>query len=81
MGWISNSVRDHDSDGCHDAEEDDDDDNDAIPDTVDDCPRGWFNWSASTSTDHDTDGCADDGTRLAGRGHLRSDVRAVVSQL
>ena len=59
VGWISDALTDHDSDGCRDAGEDLDDDNDGINDAVDNCPTGVLAWSPSLGTDWDNDGCRD----------------------
>ena len=41
LGWTSESITDHDGDGCKDsADEDLDDDNDGLPDSTDACPLG-----------------------------------------
>jgi hypothetical protein len=54
LAWLSNSLTDHDSDGCKDTtEEDPDDDNDGISDLQDDCPTGI----TGASLDYDADGC------------------------
>ena len=58
IGWISNSVTDHDSDGCEDASEDQDDDNDGIEDSQDNCDSP-LNWESNSITDYDSDGCDD----------------------
>ena len=57
-GWISDSMTDRDTDGCHDTEEDKDDDNDLIPDVDDDCDS-QIGWISNPDNDHDTDGCED----------------------
>ena len=49
IGWISNSVTDHDSDGCEDASEDQDDDNDGIEDSQDNCDSP-LNWESNSIT-------------------------------
>ena len=57
--WLSGTLTDHDSDGCHDEEEDMDDDNDGVLDEFDSCPKGIANWISNTNTDADMDGCQD----------------------
>jgi len=57
--FISNSINDHDSDGCHDDIEDDDDDNDQLNDTLDNCPKGMTGWIRTSTSDLDGDGCMD----------------------
>ena len=57
--WAYDKSLDHDSDGCHDGEEDDDDDNDTVPDDTDACPTGSIDWIPTAETDHDGDGCHD----------------------
>jgi hypothetical protein len=55
-GWISDSVTDHDSDGCKDVDDEDpDDDNDGLSDQHDACPVGIV----GSGSDHDGDGCKD----------------------
>tara|TARA_B100001564_G_C20660885_1_gene681478 strand:- start:93 stop:3044 length:2952 start_codon:yes stop_codon:yes gene_type:complete len=54
--WISDSLNDHDSDGCKDSDEEDlDDDNDGIADEQDSCPKGL----TGATSDTDADGCKD----------------------
>ena len=56
LGWTSESITDHDGDGCKDsADEDLDDDNDGLPDSTDACPLGI----GGASYDLDGDGCKD----------------------
>ena len=58
--WTSNSVNDHDRDGCHDSLTDLDDDDDGVSDDKDRCPRGETGWSENAVIDdHDGDGCRD----------------------
>jgi hypothetical protein len=57
--WISDSLTDHDSDGCNDELEDDDDDNDGMKDDLDQCPTGDLGWTSTPDTDFDNDGCQD----------------------
>ena len=58
--WNSNSVNDHDQDGCHDSLTDFDDDDDGVGDAEDLCPRGETGWSENALIDdHDSDGCRD----------------------
>ena len=61
-GWTSNSINDHDSDGCRDSSwEDSDDDNDGVSDYSDNCPTGNTGWMSNSYTDYDGDGCQDNG--------------------
>jgi hypothetical protein len=54
--WTSDSLNDHDSDGCKDSDEEDlDDDNDGIADEQDSCPKGL----TGATSDTDGDGCKD----------------------
>jgi hypothetical protein len=54
--WTSDSLNDHDSDGCKDSDEEDlDDDNDGIADEQDSCPKGL----TGATSDTDADGCKD----------------------
>jgi len=56
LSWISESITDHDGDGCKDSTDEDlDDDNDGIPDMTDSCPVGI----TGASYDLDGDGCKD----------------------
>ena len=55
LGWESNSLNNHDSDGCEDNTEDYDDDDDSIVDIIDLCPRGL----TGIGYDADQDGCKD----------------------
>ena len=56
LGWESNSLTDHDSDGCRDTfSEDSDDDNDGYADPFDSCPVGIV----GVGNDFDADGCKD----------------------
>ena len=65
FNWTSDSLTDHDYDGCQDSHpEDIDDDNDGIFDINDACPftsfpplRQW--WISDYSSDNDGDGCRD----------------------
>ena len=59
MGWVSTTLNDWDSDGCHDYSEDYDRDNDGILDVSDDCPTGALGWVSTTLNDWDSDGCLD----------------------
>ena len=49
---------DYDKDGICDGR-DHDDDNDGVPDSADDCRRGFMNWISDSNSDHDSDGCRD----------------------
>ncbi|MCS5533846.1 MAG: hypothetical protein NZ736_06280 [Candidatus Poseidoniaceae archaeon] len=60
FGWVSNSMTDHDSDGCQDSGEDLDDDNDGISDDTDNCSKGEIGWLPDSDSDYDADGCMDD---------------------
>lgn len=60
IDWLSGTLTDHDSDGCHDIDEDLDDDNDGVLDINDECPKGLTNWKSNPNTDSDQDGCQDD---------------------
>ena len=56
LSWTSESITDHDGDGCKDTTDEDlDDDNDGIPDMTDSCPIGI----TGASYDLDGDGCKD----------------------
>ncbi len=56
LSWTSESITDHDGDGCKDTTDEDlDDDNDGIPDSTDACPVGI----TGASYDLDGDGCKD----------------------
>ena len=56
LDWESNSLTDHDSDGCRDTfSEDSDDDNDGYADPFDLCPVGII----GLGNDYDADGCKD----------------------
>ena len=55
LEWESNSLNNHDSDGCEDNTEDYDDDSDTIVDILDLCPRGLI----GIGYDADQDGCKD----------------------
>jgi len=56
LDWESNSLTDHDSDGCKDIDEEDpDDDNDGYSDQFDSCPVGVI----GVGSDFDGDGCKD----------------------
>ena len=59
IDWLSGTLTDHDSDGCHDDDEDLDDDNDGVLDEFDSCPKGITNWVSNLNTDADQDGCQD----------------------
>ena len=60
IGWTSNALTDHDTDGCQDASDEDlDDDNDSQADDVDDCQIGDLGWTSDSNTDYDDDGCQD----------------------
>ncbi len=60
VGWFSNSITDHDDDGCRDATEDYDDDADGIFDSNDLCPRGPVGWVSTLENDVESDGCSDE---------------------
>ena len=56
LSWLSNSLTDHDGDGCRDTfSEDSDDDNDGYSDPFDLCPVGIV----GVGSDYDEDGCKD----------------------
>jgi hypothetical protein len=56
LSWTSESITDHDGDGCKDSTDEDlDDDNDGKPDSTDACPIGI----TGASYDLDGDGCKD----------------------
>jgi hypothetical protein len=56
LSWTSESITDHDGDGCKDSTDEDlDDDNDGKPDSTDACPVGI----TGASYDLDGDGCKD----------------------
>ena len=55
LEWESNSLNNHDNDGCEDNTEDYDDDSDSILDIIDLCPRGL----TGIGYDVDQDGCKD----------------------
>ena len=56
MDWESNTLTDHDGDGCRDTfSEDSDDDNDGYADPFDSCPVGIV----GVGNDYDADGCKD----------------------
>ena len=56
LSWLSNSLTDHDGDGCRDTfSEDSDDDNDGYSDPFDLCPVGIV----GVGNDYDEDGCKD----------------------
>lgn len=56
LSWTSETITDHDGDGCKDTTDEDlDDDNDGIPDMTDSCPIGI----TGASYDLDGDGCKD----------------------
>ena len=56
LSWLSNSLTDHDGDGCRDTfSEDSDDDNDGYSDPYDLCPLGIV----GVGGDYDEDGCKD----------------------
>ena len=57
-GWTSSIATDYDGDGCNDQLEDPDDDNDGMHDNLDNCPKGFMEWSILT-IDIDQDGCRD----------------------
>ena len=57
--WASNSLSDHDSDGCRDLNEDLDDDEDGVFDTNDLCPYGPVGWVSTVENDMEGDGCSD----------------------
>lgn len=57
-GWVSSIETDYDGDGCNDQLEDPDDDNDGMHDNLDNCPKGFMEWSVLT-IDVDQDGCED----------------------
>ena len=61
LDWTSNTVTDHDADGCVDKTEDVDDDNDAVNDQLDNCSLGSVNWISNNTSDIDGDGCQDSG--------------------
>ena len=58
LAWESNSLNNHDNDGCEDNTEDFDDDDDGIIDILDLCPRGLTGISINYP-DSDNDGCKD----------------------
>ena len=59
VGWVANSIADHDEDGCRDATEDLDDDEDGIFDEYDLCPKGPVGWVSTEENDIESDGCSD----------------------
>ena len=59
MGWFSEQLTDHDTDGCQDAGEDFDDDEDTVFDYNDLCPLGPVGWISTPEEDSEGDGCAD----------------------
>ena len=59
VGWVANSMSDHDSDGCRDLTEDLDDDEDGIFDEYDLCPKGPVGWVSTEESDIESDGCSD----------------------
>lgn len=59
LGWTSDSLNDHDNDGCRDSDEDLDDDGDGINDADDSCTPMASNWDSSGAQDLDKDGCRD----------------------
>jgi len=74
LEWTSDSMTDHDNDGCQDSYEDIDDDNDGLIDSLDNCSTGDLEWTSDSMTDHDNDGCQDSDEDLNDDGDAWTDA-------